>query len=136
MAIKTTPVVLVPVERTQHVDRNITITEKRAPTDDSVRLLQEMQAKAEAALVNSMHVGDTVFECIVHHWVDAFNDEHRWRAVFKLNGKTMTAETAVHGSGATDPVVAFAKLQGEMAMVIAAEVLAAAFAKICRTKGV
>jgi len=38
-------------QRTQFVDRNITVNEHRAPTDDSVKLLSEMELAAENKLV-------------------------------------------------------------------------------------
>lgn len=38
-------------QRTEYVDRHVTITEKRAPTDQSVKLLSEMELAAEDKLI-------------------------------------------------------------------------------------
>lgn len=78
--------------RTEHVSLTTTVHEHRAPTDESVRLLKEMEEKAERKLVESIHVGDTLVECVIHVWQDHASDCTRVRAVFKINGKQETAE--------------------------------------------
>ena len=57
-------VVFVPVERTrtEYVTRNVNVTEHRAPTDESVKLLREMEAKAEAEVIKAVAVGNQSFE--------------------------------------------------------------------------
>ena len=85
-------IVVIDNTRTEHVSRNTTIHEHRAPTDESVRLLKEMEEKAERKLVESIHVGDTLVECVIHAWLDPMSDCTRIRAVFKINGKQETAE--------------------------------------------
>lgn len=128
--------VVVRERQTEFVDRNITIN--RAPTDESVKLLREMEEKAEARVIQSVRVGDTVFECVVHQSFDAMSDQAVWRAVFKLNGKTMTAEAAT--SGREHPHAgglqrAWEALRGEMAKVIAGEVLTEAFVRMTQPRG-
>jgi hypothetical protein len=124
-------VVIQQPSRTQYVDRHVTITENRAPTDDSVKLLREMEAKAEAEVVKAVSVSNTHFACVVHQHLDMMSDRVKWKAIFKLNGKTMLATTE------TDPRKSdrhyssmrenFACLRDEMAKVIAEEVLTDAF---------
>lgn len=41
---------------TRYVDRNVTINEHRAPTDESVKLLKEMEEKAEAKLIEAIRL--------------------------------------------------------------------------------
>lgn len=128
-------VVLVPVDRprTQYVDRHVTIEEKRAPTDESVKLLREMEAKAEAEIVKAVQVSSQHFECVVHCALDEMSDQMRWRAIFKLNGKQMTAVVSVDRPE-RDLAVPFAKLRDEMAKVIAGEVLNDAFCAVFRNR--
>lgn len=124
-------IVPVPYERTrtEYVDRHVTIN--RAPTDESVKLLREMEQKAEAEVIKAVQVGNATFECVVHQWLDPMSDKINWRAIFKLNGKQMTAEvtTETRRSGYKMDAVRedFDKLSQEVAKVIAREVLHAAF---------
>lgn len=85
-------VTLVPYERDSHTTVHKTVTEQRAPTDESVRLLREMENAAERKLLSSVRVTDTAFECVVHQWVNNANGySHVWRAIFSLNGRNHTA---------------------------------------------
>ena len=124
--------------RTEYVDRHIEITEKRAPTDESVELLREMEAKAEAEVIKAVSVANNDFSCAVHQSLDHLSDQMRWRAIFKLNGKQMTAmvdtdprKAQPYGTDAQDN---FAALRDEMAKVIATEVLSVAFMACLRSR--
>ena len=120
--------------RTEYVDRHITIEERRAPTDASVALLREMEAKAEAEVIKSVVVGDTTFECVVHHFRDEMSDLTWWRAIFKLNEKQMIAEATTYPRQQNHPRDHFVALRNEMAKVIAGEVLNAAFLDLMRER--
>ena len=76
--------------RTEYVTREV--HEHRAPTDDSVKLLREMEAKAQEQIIEAVHVGDTTFECVLHQCRQPLDDSRKWLAVFSLNGKKLTAE--------------------------------------------
>ncbi|UIF90933.1 hypothetical protein [Cupriavidus sp. UYPR2.512] len=77
-------------ESPSHVSVNV--TERRAPTDESVRLLREMEQTAEKRITDSVRVKDQQFECVIHEMPDFINDRTRYGAVFMLNGVRMTAE--------------------------------------------
>ena len=47
-----------PRQSTQYVDRNTTIHEHRAPTDESIKILREMEAKARDNLILAVRVDD------------------------------------------------------------------------------
>lgn len=68
-----------------------TITEHRAPTDDSVRLLAEMQRAAERKVIEAVRVTDTPVECVIHVREDFMNQKTTYMAVFKVGGSKMTA---------------------------------------------
>ena len=68
-----------------------TITEHRAPTDDSVRLLVEMERAAERKVIEAVRVTDTPVECVIHVREDFLNDRRTYVAVFKVGGSKMTA---------------------------------------------
>ena len=125
-----TQLVILPEPRTTYVDRHVTVN--RAPTDESVRLLREMEAKAEAQVIQAVRVDNTTFSCVVHQSLDNLSDRMRWRAVFKLNGHKMQAE--VDTNPRDDDGDNFRALRDEVAKVIAQQVLGEAFAALLRER--
>lgn len=80
--------------RIEYVTREV--HEHRAPTDDSVKLLREMEAKAQEQVIKAVHVGDSIFECVVHMQKNHMDGSTSMLAVFSLNGKKLTAEFREH----------------------------------------
>ena len=78
------------VHRHEHGPTNVTV--KRAPTDDSVRLLKEMEKAAQDKLISSVRVESNAFKCVVHQCLNYEADDVKLRAIFDLNGKQMTVE--------------------------------------------
>ena len=64
-----------------------TITEKRAPTDDSIRLLKEMQEKAQASVISAVSLTDNTFNCVIHTQKDLLSCMHVFLVIYSLNGK-------------------------------------------------
>lgn len=115
-------------QRTEYVTRNVNVTEKRAPTDESVRLLREMEDAAEKEIIKAVRVGDTMIECVVHQNFSVIDDLIELRAVFSLNGIQKTAKHAVNAHKAEDdPQIVWDGLRNEVAKIIASEMIADAF---------
>lgn len=89
------PPVIIERDQIVPVTTSVTINEHRAPTDESVKLLHELELAAEAKVVESVRVGDTTFECVVRCELDHLNHQIVYGAVFRLNGKHETAEVRV-----------------------------------------
>lgn len=75
-----------------HHNHHSTVVEKRAPTDESVRLLKDFEAEAKGKVLDSIRLTENGFECIVHQYVELVNDQQIFIAIFNLNGKKMDAE--------------------------------------------
>ncbi len=73
-----------------YVDRHI--HEHRAPTDKSVELLRDMEARAEAEVIKAVAVSDNGFECVIHQIKDFMSAQRRYRVVWTLNGRRCTTE--------------------------------------------
>lgn len=100
---------------------SVHVTEKRAPTDESVRLLAEMEAAAQARVKAAIRVTDTAFEGVVHISDDVMNNRTLAACMFSLNGKKMEARTHFQpDSNANDNIE---KLINSVAQVIACEIL-------------
>jgi hypothetical protein len=74
------------------IDAHVNVTEKRAPTDESVRLLKEMQREAEKRVLEVVRVDNNDFNCVLHKLDDHLNSMTRLVAIFSLNGKKLQAE--------------------------------------------
>lgn len=103
--------------RTEYVTREI--HEHRAPTDQSVALLAEMEAKARAAIIKAVHVGDATFDCVIHTARLPESDALLLKAIFSLNGRKLTVEV----KDWAEPETMIVKLRDAMATQIANEIL-------------
>lgn len=101
-----------------------TIIHKHAPTDESVKLLREMEAKAEAEVVKAIAVHDNAFNCVVHEMKDLMADAIRFRAVWSLNGAKHTTDCFVPAYD-IDKTAAMVALRDEIAKDIASFALCA-----------
>lgn len=72
---------------TEYVDRNITINEHRAPTDESVRILNEMTEKALKNIVSNFSTTNNTLQATVAVYEDYRNSERQFLCKFVLNGK-------------------------------------------------
>lgn len=122
--------------RTEYVTREVNVHEHRAPTDESVALLREMESAAKDEVIKAVRVADTRFECVVHTWLDFMSDSTKYRAIFSLNGKNLTADAEMPRGRhrPVKPTDEFELLREEMARVIAAEVLNDAFVALMRER--
>ena len=62
------------------------VTEKRAPTDESVRLLKEMEEKADGKRIASLRLPSNHLDGVVHFERDFASQKFVARAHFKVNG--------------------------------------------------
>lgn len=85
---------------------NVDVAEKRAPTDESVRLLKEMERAAEAKVLEAVRCGDNTFACTIHYQDDRFSDQRVFAAIFKLNGRKLRADYRASADAERDDVIA------------------------------
>lgn len=72
--------------------RNTTINEHRAPTDESVRLLREMERKAQEQVIQAVRVENTPIDSVIHSIREHGTGDTLWRCIFKVNGKQLQAD--------------------------------------------
>lgn len=68
-------------------DTHTYVTEKRAPTDESIRLLREMENKAKEEVIKSISLPSNEFSGVVHLIRDHLSCQTNVVVLFKLNGK-------------------------------------------------
>jgi len=71
------------------------VTEHRAPTDESVRLLKEMEEKAHEKIIESVAVRDTNIECKILISDDMLSDQTRFVVIYSMNGNKQTVKVCV-----------------------------------------
>lgn len=77
----------------KEISVNQTVHEYRAPTDDSMRLLQEMEKKVTDNIVKAFHLRDNVVEAaVIVLAAQPWSLSHKVIIEFKLNGKFHTFE--------------------------------------------
>jgi hypothetical protein len=113
---------------------HVTVTEKRAPTDESVRLLREMEAKAKNSVNAEIKVEETVATIRVQSLLDA-GERRRWvKAIVSLNGHKLFVEHSIDAADCKSPQEIVAGLRDELAKQIANEMIqiveASAFAPL------
>lgn len=117
--------------RTEYVTQTVKIEERRAPTDESVRLLKEFEEKAREKIESSINVGGNGFECTIITERDVLSMDVVAAALFKLNGISLKATARIKDfdlkkKGPGDFAIA---LRDEVAKVIANELLSKGWPK-------
>lgn len=74
---------------------DVDVVEKRAPTDDSVRLLMEMQRKAEENRLSAILTQSTDMQVLVELHEDCLTMGLRAVAAAKVNGRVIRSATLV-----------------------------------------
>lgn len=74
---------------------NVSITEKRAPTDESLRLLKEMQEKTFKEVNNSIVLDNNVFKGIIYFHNDMLTFTKNLKVVFDWNGKRIIHDSKI-----------------------------------------
>lgn len=70
----------------------VRVTEERAPVEESVKLLREMEAAAAARILDGIKLIGAHFECVVHTMLDGPSGDFVMAAVFSLGGRKMRVE--------------------------------------------
>ena len=113
---------------TERVHEHVTVHEHRAPTDESVKLLREMEQAARDKVVQAIRLENSPIDCVVHAQMDALNVRRDFCVFVRINGQKLEVRKSF------DEEATFEKIaDGLLAAVserIAAEVLAPAFGRL------
>lgn len=71
----------------QYIKKDVTVTEKRAPTDESVKILMEMEEKALDKLVSITKLDSNLFKATWHTFNDCMSDSLNIVCRFEMNGE-------------------------------------------------
>ena len=109
---------------------HVTVTEKRAPTDDSVRLLKEMEEAAQQKVMDSIAVKNTTFECKIVRMRDSISAQDIFLVYYKLNGQKGKTEVKIDDySNMTTHDIVF-HIRDHVASDIANKMITSAFTEL------
>lgn len=83
--------------------KHITVTEQRAPTDESIRLYGEMVAKAKAAVESEIAVESTGVHATV--WREDLGSGSLMKAKIEIGGHTIQAEVDMRRAGGREEMM-------------------------------
>lgn len=74
---------------------NVDIREHRAPTDESVKILREMESAAKQEVIKSIQVKDTLVDGVLHMSLDPLSCKRRFKFIYSINGRKMTTDFSI-----------------------------------------
>ena len=98
-----TNIFMVPTERTIHIPYGKTIIEKKAPTDESIKLYEKIKEKAYNSILDTIIVNDNSLNLKAILYKDPFS----WKQVCKykvlLNGSEISGSISIKNIDLTSP---------------------------------
>lgn len=82
--------------QTEYVTKTVNVTENRAPTDESVRLLKELEEKALEKFIGRVIVNDNTVNFQLHTFRDHYNCDIKYCLGLKINGKEITKQFSIN----------------------------------------
>jgi hypothetical protein len=77
--------------RTEYVPYDKTVTINRAPTDESIGLLNEFTKKAKNNIIHTVHIQENYLRAIgIYYYDDIVNNRTHFHLKFNLNGKRIS----------------------------------------------
>lgn len=73
--------------RPSHTSANVRIDEHRAPTDESIKILADMQQQARDSLIDTYILEDNEINGSVFMFKNPMTHEYKMHVQFRLNGK-------------------------------------------------
>ena len=107
-----------------------TVTEKRAPTDDSIRLVREFEQKAEDRWTNSMRLDSTVMDGIIHSYHDSLRCQMVYAIIININGKNIRVDHSISTMSFKTVEENIGDLITAVSSRLACELVAPSFSKI------
>lgn len=71
---------------------HVNVTENRAPTDESVRLLRDMEKKARDEVIKAIRLDGALVDGVLHEQADHLSGQLLFKCIFRVNGKRMEAD--------------------------------------------
>lgn len=113
-----------------HVEANVSNTthEHRAPTDESIRLMREMETKAKDQVVKAVRVENSHIDTVIHTMRDTLTGDTLYAVIFKINGVQHRVDHRQSSWGNVEETIV--KIRDAVAIKIANDVVSIAIKDI------
>ena len=108
---------------------HVNVTEKRAPTDESIKILKEMEEAARNKVIETVVVADTSFECKIHKVHDIYSLQYIYHVIYKMNGIQRCIDIRIDQRDELTSVQSAICIRDRVALDIANEMISSAFVK-------
>ncbi len=88
-----------PRTRTEYVPYEKTVIEKRAPTDDSIRIYEEIKGKAYKSILDTIEINDNSFNVRAIVYDEMLTMERVCKFSFTINGQEISDEVRERSTG-------------------------------------
>ena len=112
-----------PQTRTEHVPYEKSIVEYRAPTDDSIRIWEDMKEKAYKSILGSIELRDSVLNMNAILYEETYSNEKVCKYRLSLNGQEITGEVRSSRLDLKNKMELYRKIVDDAARHIAIEIL-------------
>lgn len=112
-----------PQTRTEHVPYEKSVVEHRAPTDDSIRIWEEMKERAYKSIIDSIELRDNALNLNAIMYKEAFSHEKVCKYRFSLNGHEITGEVRSSILDLKNKMELYLKIVDDAARHIAVEIV-------------
>lgn len=72
------------------------VHEHRAPTDESVKILREMETAAQEKVLEAIRLENSAMDGVLHVMKQPLSGDYLFKFIFSINGKKMTTDYTVH----------------------------------------
>lgn len=117
---------------TEYVDRNITVKEYKAPTDESVKILNEMTEKALNNIVKTFSTSNNTLQAKVAVYQDHRMQVNEFMCKFTLNGKDHMLRVEINAYETPDMDSMVEKLYTKVCEKLAQELMQPFFQELKR----
>lgn len=67
----------------------VTVHEHRAPTDESVRILRDLEAAAREKITTAIRLENSPIDAVIHGHIDALSQRRQYLVLIRINGKSV-----------------------------------------------
>jgi hypothetical protein len=113
---------------TERVHESVTVHEHRAPTDESVRLLRDMERAARDQVVQAIRLENSPIDCVVHAQNNAMSGDREFCVFVRINGQRLEVRRSFNLPTTAEKVAA--DLLAAVSERIAVDLLAPAFGQL------
>lgn len=72
--------------------KHVNVTETRSPTDESVRMLMDLEKAAKDKIIASMSLENNVIHAVIHHESMYIDCTNLFRIIYQINGEKRTLD--------------------------------------------